>query len=257
MKRTAQKTIALILAICLSLLCGTSLANDDSIGEQGSAEQWLWPAQDCYTISSNYGYRFGGSDRHRGIDIVSGRAGKSRGSSILAAKSGTIYKARDCYGDEEYIENSLGNYVMIDHGDGTCSLYAHLMRKGIKTSGEVKQGECIGYMGDSGESTGYHLHFQIYTDKDNANGSTLNPMPTNENIVQRNGYYRLPEGWCEDKITYIMPPCEHEYNSEGVCEKCSDISGTIARRAKFQSVPFTEPWHTIPNPRFDKIQSPF
>ena len=65
----------------------------------------------------------------------------------------------------------MGNYVMIDHGDGYTSIYMHFRDSAYVHTGEtVKQGQAIGYMGTTGNSTGVHLHFQI-----NKDGSHVNP----------------------------------------------------------------------------------
>ena len=150
-----------------------------------SAETWLWPAEGCMTIQSNYGLRdlYGtGSfnDKHYGIDIVS--SSEYYGKPVRAAKSGTIYSSCNTIADNAFITNSCGNYVAINHNDGTYSIYMHLRPAGVKTSGFVQRGETIGYIGNTGHSYGPHLHFQIYTNPNNRNGSTLNPMPTNSEI---------------------------------------------------------------------------
>ena len=170
-------------------------------------ESWLWPAEDCMIISSNFGlrdlYDTGKLDNeHHGIDIRSENG--TFGKPVRATKSGTIYQGQNQMGDTEKHFSSgmrqLGNYTMIDHGDGTYAVYMH-MKAGNRIDGYVNQGDVIGYIGDSGFSKGSHLHFELYTNRNNRTGSNLNPMPTNSNIKIQNKYV-LPSGWCAEKITY-------------------------------------------------------
>ena len=96
---------------------------------------------------------------HPGIDI-----GASSGSPIVAAASGTVlYAGR---------RGSYGNTVMIDHGNGVVTLYAHQVSGGIRVSGgqHVNKGERIGAVGSTGNSTGPHLHFEV-----RVNGAAKNP----------------------------------------------------------------------------------
>gem|GEM_PF-4185624 len=110
-------------------------------------------------ITSKFGERthpiFGTKSFHNGIDIGRG-PGKGR---VLASKGGTI-KYHD-YGDGK--KGGLGYCAVIDHGDGTKSIYGHLNRqfKGNYKSGKVSTGQVIGIMGTTGNSTGRHLHFTI------------------------------------------------------------------------------------------------
>ena len=198
-----------------------------------STEDWLWPVKGIYGIGSNYGLRdLDGNgtleDEHNGIDINSygSTVGSAAGQPVRATKSGTIYSAVNSFGDNEFKSGSFGNCVRIDHGDGTYSLYAHLKQSGIKTSGTVKQGDIIGYIGNSGNSYGAHLHFQIFTKKSSPNSSTQNPMPTNSEIKIKNTY-KLPSGWSTQKITYIFEPCGHtSRNSCGKCSNCGNVDST-------------------------------
>lgn len=113
---------------------------------------FVWPASGRIT----QGYLF----YHKAIDI----ANKS-GGPILAADAGTVVAAGwlDNYG--------YGNRVMIDHGNGFVTLYAHLSSVQVKDGQRVNRGDVIGQMGSTGRSTGTHLHFEI------RQGSTLvNPI---------------------------------------------------------------------------------
>ena len=178
-----------------------------ALGNQSfAAETWLWPAADCLIISSNFGWRSWTDDygyhegNHGGIDIIG--ANGTAGKPVRATKSGEIYDGCNTIADNTYIAGSCGNYTCIDHGDGTFSIYMH-MKPGNKVSGTVAQGETIGYIGNTGESGGYHLHFELYTEKWNRQGSRLNPMPTNPEITIYNSYV-LPSGWPSEKKTYVF-----------------------------------------------------
>jgi len=92
---------------------------------------------------------------HQAIDIAS-----RDGPNILAAQSGTVVTAG-------WNGGGYGNYVIIDHGNGYQTLYAHMLNNSIAvTLGQkVNQGQKIGVMGSTGRSTGPHLHFEIKTTK--------------------------------------------------------------------------------------------
>lgn len=113
---------------------------------------WLWPlpANSGAYCSSRYGWRFifGAWDFHRGWDLACWL-----GTDIYAAKSGTVVIATYHY--------SYGNYVVIDHGDGVSTVYAHASKLLVSVGDKVKQGDVIAKVGTSGNSTGYHLHFEF------------------------------------------------------------------------------------------------
>lgn len=89
---------------------------------------------------------------------------------IVAHSEGTIIALQDGLGNMKGT-NSYGNYVKIDHGNGYCTLYAH-MQKGlpVKSGQFVKKGQRLGYMSDSGNAYGGHLHWEVWK-----NGSRINP----------------------------------------------------------------------------------
>lgn len=124
-----------------------------------------WPVPGYYTITSGFGPRWG--TIHRGIDIA-GRnsAGQSiYNKPIVAANSGTVITA--VWGHWSY-----GNYVVIDHGGGYTTLYAHQNSLAVSAGQKVSRGQTIGYVGTTGDSTGYHCHFEV-----RINGVATNPMP--------------------------------------------------------------------------------
>ena len=120
-----------------------------------------WPVPSCTLITSRYGYRMHpilGYERfHSGLDI-----GASDGSTIVAADGGTVSEAR--YND------SYGNYVLINHGNGYSTVYAHMSSSAVTEGQTVSQGETIGYVGSTGWATGPHCHFEIRCD-----GATTDP----------------------------------------------------------------------------------
>ncbi len=100
---------------------------------------------------------------HTGVDFAC-----PEGTPILAAKSGRVIKSEAKIRNGKYY--SYGNYVTITHGDGTMTLYAHMSRRAVSTNEQVSQGQVIGYVGSTGNSTGNHLHFEIFV-----SGKRVNP----------------------------------------------------------------------------------
>ena len=113
---------------------------------------YLWPLPGYYQLTSQFGYRIhpitGKPHSHTGIDIPA-----PGGTSILAAKSGQVVTSAYHY--------SYGNYVVIDHGNGNSTLYAHMSSRAVSEGQMVTQGQVIGYVGTTGSSTGNHLHFEV------------------------------------------------------------------------------------------------
>ncbi len=127
--------------------------------------EYKWPVPGYYNISSPFGDRmhpvYKVRKHHNGIDI----APAPRGAEIVASNRGTIIIRKK--------SSSYGNYVVIDHGGGQSTLYAHLSKfaDGQQVGSKVEAEELIGYVGSTGVSTGNHLHFEIHKD-----GAPVNPM---------------------------------------------------------------------------------
>lgn len=117
---------------------------------------------DSYTISSPFGPR--GGEFHRGLDLAA-----AQGEPIHATKGGKVIKAEYHY--------SWGNYVVIQHEDGTTALYAHQQQYSVKVGDTVVQGQTIGYVGSTGNSTGSHLHLELCQDSSLSQGSLVDPQP--------------------------------------------------------------------------------
>lgn len=130
----------------------------------------LWPVAGYKTVTSDYGWRFGGTDFHTGIDIArTNAAGQGiYGKPILAAADGTV-----AFTQTSYVPGrGYGIYLIIDHGGGISSLYGHTCGLAVKMGQKVTRGQTIAYVGSTGWSTGPHLHFEV-----RVNGKHTNPWP--------------------------------------------------------------------------------
>ena len=119
-----------------------------------SAAGFIWPLNGILT--SGFGYRWG--RMHEGIDIA-----VAEGTPILAAASGTVIMAG--------YNGGYGNYTCIDHGGGLSTCYAHQAGYAVTSGQSVGQGQVIGYSGNTGSSTGPHLHFEV-----RINGAATDPL---------------------------------------------------------------------------------
>ncbi|WP_458411523.1 peptidoglycan DD-metalloendopeptidase family protein [Schinkia sp. CFF1] len=108
-----------------------------------------WPTIGGY-ISSPMGYRWG--KQHKGIDIAG-----PRDRSILAADNGKVVSAG-------WDDGGYGNKIVINHNNGMRTVYGHLAKIEVKVGQTVSKGQEIGIMGSTGNSTGLHLHFEVYED---------------------------------------------------------------------------------------------
>ncbi|MEG0392046.1 MAG: peptidoglycan DD-metalloendopeptidase family protein [Anaerovoracaceae bacterium] len=142
----------------------TSEINDATSGSDvpNSGSGFAWPTPGYTNVTSPFGYRihpiFGTSKLHTGIDI-----GAPHGAKIVASKSGRVIMANNTDG--------YGNKVLIDHGGGEVTLYAHCSGFAVSAGQTVSQGQTIAYVGSTGNSTGAHLHFEV-----RINGNYTNPM---------------------------------------------------------------------------------
>lgn len=142
------------------LVVGAKKINPNaSAGDGISTGRFIWPVPGYSLIYSNYGETSGRSKPHAGIDIAGGNI---YGKSIVAADGGTVVEVGSHW--------SYGKYVLIDHGGGYRTLYAHCSSLLVKAGQKVGQGEVIAKVGSTGYSTGPHLHFEV-----RVNGRTQNP----------------------------------------------------------------------------------
>lgn len=129
--------------------------------------EMLWPVPGYYTISSYYGWRFDHTDFHTGNDITGGGI---HGAPVVAANTGTVIFTKYCpYNGKSY---GYGTYIIIDHGGGITTLYGHLSAITVEVGDVVAMGEQIGNVGNTGWSTGAHLHFEVRID-----GNSVDSLP--------------------------------------------------------------------------------
>ncbi len=139
---------------------------------QSNPGGYIWPVDSRY-ITSTVGGRASpggvGSTNHKGTDI--GRVGYT--SKVYAAKAGTVIVSQ--------YSNSYGHYVVVSHGAGNTTLYAHLSSRSVSVGQYVNQGDVLGITGSTGHSTGPHLHFEV-----TENGVRINPL--SHGAEPRKGY---------------------------------------------------------------------
>lgn len=142
------------------------------VPDVGSLTNWGWPTDSGWTLSSGYVYRNSplgkGRELHTGLDI----SGTGYGSNIYATNNGRVVTAEYHY--------SYGNYVVINHNNGYMTLYGHMSKIAVKAGDIVEKGQVIGYVGSTGDSTGPHVHYEVWQ------GSKWNHV--NPSVLYPNGY---------------------------------------------------------------------
>ncbi|MDR1410397.1 MAG: M23 family metallopeptidase [Oscillospiraceae bacterium] len=124
---------------------------------------FVWPAPSCRSISSSFGWRFGGRSYHQGIDLIRYGA-PTAGTLAVSALDGTV--------EFSGWRSDYGNRIIINHGGGVKTTYSHLSSRTVYAGQHVMAGQPIGRLGNTGYySYGAHLHFEILI-----NGSFVNPI---------------------------------------------------------------------------------
>lgn len=137
-------------------------SSGSSGGSNSGVDGYIWPTNNTRVVTSPYGERwcpFHGYESHNGADIDA-----ARGSAVLAAKSGRVIQAG--------WNGGYGISVMIAHDDGITTLYGHMDGCSVSVGQTVSQGETIGICGNTGNSSGAHIHYTMYK-----NGGTIDPLP--------------------------------------------------------------------------------
>ena len=231
-----------------------------------SAEDvWLWPVSTSWTMSRAYYYN-SSEDNHTAIDIL---PGSESSTPVLSSRAGTVIAVFDgcknwngasangngcdacgCpdtryfnYAGKNFCNYGIGRGVIIDHGDGYVTQYAHLDSVGVSLGQTVSKGQQIGYMGSRGASDGKHLHFEMrsgYT----SGKSFWSCTPVN-NTPYGNEYY-VQGAWNGiDGIYYTRDTHTHSYGSwQTVTAAGCTTTGTQKRTCscgdtQTQSIPAT------------------
>ncbi|MBT2693292.1 peptidoglycan DD-metalloendopeptidase family protein [Bacillus sp. ISL-55] len=140
--------IAGLMALCISLLfLGGKHSQAEMLDIKELTSDWVWPAEGV--VTDLYGTRHG---HHKGIDI----AGEFK-TPIHSVDKGVVTKS--------YYSGSYGHVVFIKHDNNLETVYAHLNKRNVKEGQVVQQGDIIGLMGNTGDSSGVHLHFEIHEEK--------------------------------------------------------------------------------------------
>ena len=186
------------------------------------------------SLSSAFGMRFHPEHKtmmmHNGVDI-----GAPIGSPVFAAKSGTVKYATQVGG--------YGNAIQLDHGNGVTTLYGHLDKYGVKAGQKVQGGQKIAESGNTGVSSGPHLHFEIAK-----NGVRDNPVKhlkfTGKTVMGKNGYSRAPT---KGEIGYG--------GSSMVKGLVSDFGQVASQRAAAKESKYTPPAMPFVPPQLNSVFS--
>lgn len=142
----------------------TNISSPTSSSSKVSSGYFIRPTTGI--ITSPYGSRWGSF--HYGIDI-----GNKRGTPVIAAASGVVVSTLStCKEGISSCGGRYGNYIVIEHSNGMTTRYAHLSKVSVTVGQKVSQGKVIGAIGNTGRSTGPHLHFEI----ERSNGSKMKPV---------------------------------------------------------------------------------
>lgn len=144
---------------------------NSSTGTVYSGGQLEWPIPGYYNITSYFGGRnqpiAGASTNHGAIDIGTNR---QTGKTVIAAEAGKVVISK-CQVNSAGKDTGYGNYIAIDHGNGYLTLYGHLSSRLVSVGTIVSRGQTIGLSGNTGTSTGPHLHFEV-----RYNGNKVDPL---------------------------------------------------------------------------------
>ena len=147
--------------MCVALFAGCATGRSDRRAPQIPT---IWPVQHpARTVSSGFGPRrdpiAGDTRQHNGIDIA-----VPKGTPVVATAGGVVVHAER--------HGGYGRMVTIDHGGGLMTRYAHLQSIGVRRGERVAQGKRIGRSGQSGRTTGPHLHYEVHRQ-----GTPVDPRP--------------------------------------------------------------------------------
>lgn len=186
--------------VLLSFIVLISILNFAQNDSASAAQVFIKPAEGQYT--SLYGMR--GGSMHYGVDIA------ASGSSVpvKASANGVINRVAQGCSNNGYLGNTCnggyGNYIIVRHninGQTYDTLYAHLKSVNVSVGQSVSQGTQIGVMGNSGSSTGQHLHFELYEQPRTSQTQAVDPMPYLNGQKPVINYHTYDGTWATITIT--------------------------------------------------------
>lgn len=186
------------------------LSFDVAANEEYTAFSPVWPCESANYISTMYRYWNGGNPKSHGVRSNKYNAfdiAGSKGDTIYAIESGTVV-------EKDYQKSGFGYYVVIEHDNGLRSLYGHLKSEAVVNKGDaVSRQQVIGYMGSTGNSSGNHLHFEMYNPDDTS--EVINPWTTyyqgNVNVTVGGNSYKANSWYTND--TYAVNWCNWLINN--------------------------------------------
>ncbi|MBQ1187273.1 MAG: M23 family metallopeptidase [Clostridia bacterium] len=152
-----MSTVVVTAPVTEVVVVGTKDVFVTTTPQNASSAGFVWPLAVKGVITGPYGELRSGGKRHAGVDI-----GVPVGTSIVAVKAGVV--------EEADYDSDYGYYVVINHGNGLKTRYAHNKCNTVSVGQQVSAGQLIALSGNTGRSTGPHLHFEVIV-----NGGTTNP----------------------------------------------------------------------------------
>ena len=213
MRRRILRVVSAVLVALQVVICLMP-------AKASAAERWLWPVPDSTNRSRGFSDWDSYADPpgpHCAQDITG-----STNMKIVASRSGTVIKV--LHGDETNWVG-YGNGVVIDHGDGYYSHYAHMNYTSVTAGESVKRGQKLGGMGMTGVATGVHLHFAIKTNMYGGSSGSINNDPGQINYDYGNIYDKTPPTCSGFRVGEINAlPRQHSVGC-GICSRqtCKDL----------------------------------
>ncbi|QOY35907.1 peptidoglycan DD-metalloendopeptidase family protein [Anaerobacillus isosaccharinicus] len=186
------RRLLIVMAVALSIGILFISANV-SFAETNNNYDYIWPTEGI--VTDTFGTRKG---KHYGIDIAA-----PRGTTVVAVSDGVVSKS--------YYSSTYGHVIFIDHSDGFETVYAHLHKRLVEEGDVIYQGEKIGIVGNTGRSSGDHLHFEMH--EGNWTTSKKNAIDPMEIIGGKDNFFVLSEEAIE-KNRYQVASVSHTMEQE-------------------------------------------
>jgi murein DD-endopeptidase MepM/ murein hydrolase activator NlpD len=154
LRRPHLRALGRVAALAVLILCWPAPGGDGAAGAGSAATTpSIWPAKGA--VTSGFGCRNspfgGGTELHQGIDLA-----VDSGTPVVATADGEVVQSG--------FAGDFGNLVAVDHGNGLATFYGHNARLAVSVGQKVLKGQVIAYAGNTGRSTGPHLHYEIRKD---------------------------------------------------------------------------------------------